>query len=97
MHDPIRFCSFGSFAHVENQSFLDTDPPSLRSYDLIGTRGLPVPGTGNSIRSRPVWVLPVSWAEEIPLFLPKYGLTWYKTPKHMLKTIEIENLLEIRI
>lgn len=72
MHNPVGFGSFRRFSDVENEGFLYADLSSLGGDDLISSGGFPVTGAGDSVRARSVWVLSVSWAEEIPFFLSKY-------------------------
>lgn len=75
MHDPISFGSFWSFADVKHQSFLDANFPALGGNHLISSGGLPIPRPSNPIGSGPIWVLPISGTEKVPLFLSKYSFT----------------------
>lgn len=75
MHDPIGFGSFRGFTDVKHQSFLDANFPTLGHDIFVRSGGLPVPGAGNSIGSRSVWVLPISRTEKVPFFFPKYRFT----------------------
>jgi len=74
VHDPIGFGAFGSFANVKNQSFFYANFSTFGGDDLVGSGGFPVPRPGYSVGSRPVWVLPVSRAEKVPLFFPENRL-----------------------
>ena len=78
MHDPVGLHSLGGFAFVEDQGFLDAHYYFLLSssrgvrfrcdtYRLVGARRFPVACSRRSVRPRPVRVLAVPRAEEIPL------------------------------
>ena len=69
MHDPIGLHTFGSFAFVEDKSFLDPDllGAHVGANGFVGPGGLPITGSGRPVRARAVRVLAVTRAEEIPL------------------------------
>lgn len=71
MHNPVAFLSFRSSASVENQSLLHAHKStSLGAVNLsVLPSGLPVTSLRSSVSSQPSWVLPVSQAKEVPLFL----------------------------
>ena len=79
MHDPIGLGAFRCFAHIKNEGFLDPNFTSFGGDDLVGSSGFPVAGASNSIGSRSIRVLPVTWAKKVPFFLPKYCLTCTKS------------------
>jgi len=74
VHDPIGFGAFRSFANVKNQGFFYAHFSTFGGDDLVGSGGFPITRPGYSVGSRPVWVLPVSRAEKVPLFLPENRL-----------------------
>lgn len=75
MHDPIGFSSLRSFSHIKHESLFNANFFSLTTDYLIGSGSLPISGSSDPIRSRPVRVFSVSWTEKIPFFLSKHGLT----------------------
>lgn len=75
VHNPISFSAFGRFSNVKNQSFLDTDFPTIGGDNFVGSGGFPIPRTSNSIGSWSIWILPVSRTKKVPLFFTEYSFT----------------------
>lgn len=71
VHNPIGFGSLRSFAHIKHKRLLNSYFSTFGGDNLIGTGGLPVPGPGYPIGSRPIRVFAVPWAEKVPLFFTK--------------------------
>lgn len=72
MHHPIRLLSLGSPPTVENQGFLHPHKRAApRAVNLPVLAGrLPVAGLRRPVRPQAGRILPVTQAEEVPLFLP---------------------------
>lgn len=66
MHDPIGFNTSGSFSGVKHESFLDSDRFGTAD-GLVRASGLPVAGSGRSVRPRTVGIFAVPRREEVPL------------------------------
>lgn len=69
MHDPVSFLAVRGSATVEHQRFTHSDLLIRVTNALVSSGGLPEPGVGGSIGSRPCWVFPVLMAEKVPLVL----------------------------
>lgn len=79
MHDPVSLDSSGRPPTVEHEGFLHSDldlVPTGRQHGLVRSCGLPVAGRGRPVRPRPVRVLAVPGAEEVPLLLSKARLAY---------------------
>lgn len=71
MHDPVALLAFWSSSSVENQSLLHAhETASFGAVNLpVFSSGLPVSSLCCPISSQSGWVLSVSEAKEVPLFL----------------------------
>lgn len=77
MHDPVGLSPFRRLPTIENERLFDADlaVTDRSKYRLIGAGGFPVTGRRGPIRPCSIRILPIPRAEEVPLLLPKYGLT----------------------
>lgn len=71
MHDPICLETLWWLTLVKNQSFLHPNMLRATIDCFVSTSGLPIPRHSCSIRPHPIWVLPLSWAKEVPFIFSK--------------------------
>lgn len=76
MHNPISFHTSRRFPTIKDKSFFHTHfLISATQHGLISSRGFPIPRRSCPVRPCAVRVLPIPWAEEVPLLLPKHRLS----------------------